>query len=53
MANKGLERSLVLDKVRNYINEANLQISVNSLDKAKNLIDEASRLDNQLKDSIS
>lgn len=47
MANKGLERSLVLDKVRNYINEANLQISVNSLDKAKNLIDEASRLDNQ------
>ena len=26
MANKGLERSLVLDKVRNYINEANLQI---------------------------
>ena len=47
MANKGLERSLVLDKVRNYVNEANLQISVNSLDKAKNLIDEASRLDNQ------
>lgn len=47
MANKGLERSLVLDKVRNYVNEANLQISVNSLDKAKNLLDKAFRLDNQ------
>ena len=47
MAKEGLERSLVLDEVRNYINEANLQISVNSLDKAKDLIDKAFQLDNQ------
>ena len=47
MANKGLNRALVLDKVFKYINDAQLLISVNSLDEAKNLIDKATQLDNE------
>jgi tetratricopeptide (TPR) repeat protein len=47
MANKGLNRALVLDKVSKYINDAQLLISVNSLDQAKNLIDMAVQLDNE------
>ena len=47
MANKGLNRALVLDKVSKYINDAQLLISVNSLDQAKDLIDMAAQLDNE------
>ena len=47
MANKGLNRALVLDKVSKYINDAKLLISVNSLDQAKDLIDIAAQLDNK------
>lgn len=47
MANKGLNRALVLDKVTKYINDAQLLISVNSLDQAKDLIDMAAQLDNE------
>lgn len=47
MANKGLNRALVLDKVFKYINDAQLLISVNSLDEAKDLIDKAAQLDNE------
>lgn len=47
MANKGLNRALVLDKVSKYINDAQLLISVNSLDEAKDLIDKAAQLDSE------
>lgn len=47
MANKGLKRALVLDEVSKYINDAQLLISVNSLDEAKDLIDKAAQLDNE------
>lgn len=47
MANKGLNRALVLDEVSKYINDAQLLISVNSFDEAKNLIDKAAQLDNE------
>lgn len=47
MANKGLKRALVFDKVNKYINDAQLLISVNSLDEAKDLIDKAAKLDNE------
>ena len=43
----GLNRALVLDKVLNNLREAELLISVDSLDEAKSLIDEAYELDNQ------
>ena len=43
----GLNRALVLDKVLNYLRDAELLISVDSLDEAKSLIDEAYQLDNE------
>jgi tetratricopeptide (TPR) repeat protein len=47
VANRGLNRALVLDKVSKYINDAQLLISVNSLDQAMDLIDKAAQLDNE------
>jgi hypothetical protein len=44
---KGLNRALVLDKVVNYLRDAALLISVDSLDEAKSLVDQAYQLDNE------
>ncbi|MBD62935.1 MAG: hypothetical protein CMD68_02520 [Gammaproteobacteria bacterium] len=47
LAIKGLSRAVALDQVSNYINDINLLISVNSLDRAKNLINKAIQLDDE------
>lgn len=44
---KGLNRALVLDKVLNFVKDAQLLISINSLDEAQSLIDAAILLDNE------
>lgn len=45
LANEGLKRALVLEQVLDFLKEANLLINVNSLDQAKKLILQASKLD--------
>ena len=47
---KGLDRSLVLEKVLNNLSDAELLVSVDSLDEAKDLVDEAYQLDNEYPD---
>ena len=44
-ATTGLNRALVLDTVLNYVNDAQLLISIDSLDEARELIEEAIQLD--------
>jgi len=46
-ANTGLSRAMSLEKVLNYLNEANLLINANSLDEARDLILNAFNLDNE------
>jgi len=47
LANKGLSRSLVLEQILIYLDEARLRIKINSLDEAKEVILKAFNLDDE------